>query len=327
MRFTGLVSLPLARCLGPALSRHTAGLVLISTTLILAGCSSAPSSSSAITVAPGLAEQRSAKTSESGLPKGGGIYKVGNPYTIKGRLYIPQEDPDYDQTGIASWYGSAFHGKMTANGETFDMNALTAGHPTLPMPIYAFVTNLGNGRTIMVRINDRGPYVTDRIIDLSARAAHELGFSKQGLARVRVRYAGKAPLDGDDTAERKFLLAQAWHQGQSGTQVASLSGIDSLLDSLGWSVVSYRRKLVEPDGTVQRSGLLGRETLLEVGPFSSRSEAERMCHDLSEYGPAVVEPYDRSSPETTYQVRAGPYRDEKMQTAAESIASAGSDSQ
>src|SRR5690606_33580443 len=106
--------------------------------------------------------------------------------------------------------------------------------------------------------------------DLSARAAAELGFSRQGLARVRVRYAGRAPLNGDDSAERRFLMAQAWHR--EGTRVASLSGIEQLMDNLNWSVSSYRRRLIEPVDTVHRSGLLGRETLLEVGPFATLSE-------------------------------------------------------
>ena len=318
-------SIPLVRHFRSAPLARISILPFTATTIAIAACSSAPSpSSSKAAVSPSVRADSTSTVSSSGLPKGGGIYKVGKPYTIKGRLYVPQEDESYDETGIASWYGSAFQGKLTANGETFDMNALTAGHPTLPMPTYAYVTNVGNGRTILVRINDRGPYVTDRIIDLSARSAHELGFSKQGLARVRVRYAGKAPLDGDDSAERRYLMAQSWYQSE--TRVASTSGIDELLDGLGWSVASYRKRLVEPDGTVQRSGLLGRETLMEVGPFSTRSEAERMCHDLSQYGPARVEDY-HNGPMSAFQVRAGPYRDEKAQSAAERVASARSNSQ
>ena len=109
------------------------------------------------------------------VPKGGGMYKVGRPYKVAGRWYVPREVEHYDRDGIASWYGTAFHGRRTANGEIFDMHALTAGHPTLPLPSYAYVTNLDNGRTILVRVNDRGPYVKDRLIDLSRRSAAELG--------------------------------------------------------------------------------------------------------------------------------------------------------
>lgn len=124
----------------------------------------------------------------------GGIYKIGTPYEIEGEWYYPQEDPKYDNTGIASWYGPKFHGRRTANGEIFDMDLLTAAHPTLPMPIRAKVTNLENGKSVIVRVNDRGPFAKDREIDMSRRAAEVLGFREKGTARVRVQYLGRAPL-------------------------------------------------------------------------------------------------------------------------------------
>lgn len=123
-----------------------------------------------------------------------GRYKVGDPYQVGGVWYVPAEQPGYDEVGMASWYGDAFHAKSTANGELFDMTALTAAHKTLPLPSIVEVTNLGNGRRLRVRVNDRGPFVDGRILDLSRAAAHELGFAGQGLARVRVRYVGPAPL-------------------------------------------------------------------------------------------------------------------------------------
>ena len=123
-----------------------------------------------------------------------GRYKVGDPYQVDGRWYVPAEQPDYDEVGMASWYGDAFHAKATANGELFDMKALSAAHKTLPLPSIVEVTNLSNGRRIRVRVNDRGPFVDGRILDLSRAAAGELGFAGQGLARVRVRYIGPAPL-------------------------------------------------------------------------------------------------------------------------------------
>ena len=144
------------------------------------------------------------------VPKGGGSYKVGDPYEIDGQWHTPREDPSYDRTGIASYYGTAFHGRRTANGEIFDMGALTAAHPTLPMPSYAYVTNLENGRTLLVRINDRGPYANNRIIDLSQTVARNLGLEVKGTGRVRVRYAGRAPLTGDDSQERRYLAGQPW---------------------------------------------------------------------------------------------------------------------
>ena len=114
-------------------------------------------------------------------------YKLGKPYQIDGAWYYPKVDYDYNETGIASWYGPDFHGKSTANGEVFDQNALTAAHKTLPMPTLVRVTNLENGRSIEVRINDRGPFVNNRIIDLTRRGAQLLGFEAQGTARVRVQ--------------------------------------------------------------------------------------------------------------------------------------------
>jgi rare lipoprotein A len=123
------------------------------------------------------------------MPKGdqGVVRKVGNPYKVAGVWYYPKEDPYYDEVGYASWYGKDFHGKKTGNGEIYNMNALTAAHKTLPMPTFVKVTNLENNRTIILRVNDRGPFVAGRIIDISRRGAQLLGFHKQGLTRVRIQ--------------------------------------------------------------------------------------------------------------------------------------------
>ena len=132
------------------------------------------------------------------VPKGGGTYHVGAPYTVAGRTYVPEENPNYQATGLASWYGDDFHGRLTANREVFDLNGITAAHPTLPLPSYARVTNLSNGRSLIVRINDRGPYHGNRIIDVSTRAAQLLNFRASGTAWVRVEYVGRAPIEGSD---------------------------------------------------------------------------------------------------------------------------------
>jgi len=132
------------------------------------------------------------------VPQGGGSYKIGKPYTIRGVRYVPREQPSYDKTGIASWYGEDFHGRLTANGEVYNMHAFTAAHTTLPLPSYARVTNIANGRSVVVRINDRGPFAKGRIIDLSRQTAKVLDFKHAGVARVRVQYVGRAPLDGED---------------------------------------------------------------------------------------------------------------------------------
>lgn len=124
------------------------------------------------------------------------------PYQVRGRWYTPKEQPDYEEVGIASWYGDAFNGRPTSTGERFDMHALTAAHKTLPLPGLVEVTNLENGRRLVVRINDRGPFVDSRIIDLSREAASELGMLSQGVGRVRVRYLGRAPQQGGGTLLR-----------------------------------------------------------------------------------------------------------------------------
>src|ERR1700742_3468946 len=130
------------------------------------------------------------------VPHTAGVYKVGNPYQIDNVWYYPHEQPDYDETGIASWYGPTFYGKYTANGEMYDGNALTAAHRTLPLPVNVRVTNLENGKSIIVRVNDRGPYARGRIIDLSKRAAELLDVVQTGTARVRVTYVGRADING-----------------------------------------------------------------------------------------------------------------------------------
>ncbi len=165
--------------------------------LVLANCSGSGSfgsldprygvSSSARVVAPG-----------EPIPKGGGNYRIGAPYSIGGRLYTPEENPNYRAEGVASWYGEDFHGRLTANGEVFDMHSVSAAHPTMPLPSYARVTNLSNHKSVIVRVNDRGPYSGDRLIDVSVRAANLLGFYGSGLAPVRVEYVGRAPLEGSD---------------------------------------------------------------------------------------------------------------------------------
>src|SRR5512139_3938338 len=140
------------------------------------------------------------------VPKGGGVYRVGKPYTVAGRVYVPEEDPHYSVVGLASWYGDDFHGRYTANGEIFDMESLTAAHPTLPLPSYVRVTNLANHKSVVVRVNDRGPYVGNRLIDVSVRTAKLLGFYGQGLTRVKVEYVGRAPLEGSDDRKLEATL-------------------------------------------------------------------------------------------------------------------------
>jgi rare lipoprotein A len=135
------------------------------------------------------------------VPHGGGQYLVGHPYTVAGHRYYPAEDPSYTATGMASWYGAAFHGRRTANGEVYDMASLSAAHPTMPLPSYARVTNLGNGYSVIVRVNDRGPYHAGRVMDVSSRVADVLDMKAMGTARVKVDYVGPAPMEGSDDSQ------------------------------------------------------------------------------------------------------------------------------
>jgi rare lipoprotein A len=151
------------------------------------------------------------------VPKGGGREMVGKPYSIAGRTYVPSETPRAAE-GLASWYGPSFHGRMTANGEIFDRDSVAAAHTTMPLPSYARVTNLQNGHSMIVRVNDRGPFHGNRVIDVSERAASALGFRQQGTARVRVEYVGRASTNGSDD---RILLASLRTDGQPATMTRS----------------------------------------------------------------------------------------------------------
>jgi rare lipoprotein A len=228
----------------------------------------------------------------------GGIYKIGTPYQIMGSWYYPRENPNYDEVGIASWYGPKFHGRRTANGEIFDMNLLTAAHPTLPMPVRARVTNLENGKSIIVRINDRGPFAKDREIDLSRKAAEVLGFREQGTTQVRVQYLGRAPMY--DSAGRLI-------RGQEPA---------SFISEKPRTPDENKRVAAAPVGQVEKQTLDGRKIAdtpppiagkryaVQVGVFSSRFNAERLKRQLDEITPAEVSEAVING-ETYYRVKVG----------------------
>jgi rare lipoprotein A len=179
--------------------------------LFLANCSSSNQFSAQVDPRYGVTSSPRVVDDGQPIPKGGGTYRVGKPYQVAGRMYVPEHDENYRAEGIASWYGAEFHGRLTANGEIYDKEGISAAHPTLPMPCYARVTNLANGRSIIVRVNDRGPYAKDRVIDLSSRTAELLGYKGNGVARVSVEYVGPAPLEGSDDHK---LMATLRYDGQ-----------------------------------------------------------------------------------------------------------------
>ena len=211
--------------------RSPVTLGLVAAALALAGCAQSPKGNMARSKeyfpesVYGKASPRVVADGED-VPRGGGRYHVGQPYTIAGKTYYPSERKIV-ATGTASWYGSAFHGRRTANGEIFDRNSISAAHPTMPLPSYARVTNLRNNHSIIVRVNDRGPYHGGRVMDVSQRVADALDFKRFGTARIRVEQIGKANLAGSD--DRKLLASLRTdgtpaqfdgYRGGAGTMVA-----------------------------------------------------------------------------------------------------------
>ena len=155
----------------------------------------------------------------------GGIYKVGDPYLIDGKIYYPTEDKNYDEIGVASWYGEEFHGKLTANGERFNMYKVSAAHKTLPLPSKVKVTNLDNNKSLIMRVNDRGPFAKDRIIDLSMRAADLLGFKEKGTQNVRVQYFSSANIfnkNGNVISKKNYLNQEKKYQPNNSKGLYSL---------------------------------------------------------------------------------------------------------
>jgi len=274
------------------------------------------------------------------VPKGGGRYVTGEAYRVDGVWYQPREDPTYDQVGTASWYGELFHGRRTANGEIYDMDRLSAASPTLPMPVYARVTNLENRRSIIVRVNDRGPYRSDRIIDLSRRSAEVLGFRGKGTAPVHVQYLARAPLNGDDSYERRYLASQGWAQfasqgratvpGVVGSIAASTppqpsrqlplvaSGVAPVLRqaaSGGVPQLRWQASTRMPAGQSPREHLGGARLLIQAGSFRSEDNAERATALLGGIAPVDVAPVEVGG-ETLFRVRVGPFTDETEASAA-----------
>jgi rare lipoprotein A len=238
------------------------------------------------------AKELTGSANSSKVAKTKGRYKVGNPYQIKETWYYPAENFKYAETGIASWYGPQFHGKRTANGETFDMNSLTAAHRTLPMPSAVRVVNLTNGRSIILRVNDRGPFARSRIIDLSRRAAQLLGFQRQGTARVRVEIVAdeSRQLNGKLTqSERITGQAVAKQSVQSrplaGNRTASVERFDGDAgrDVLRRSPVTDNRPVVKTVAPTVESKLF-----VQAGAYADFANASRVRTRLSRFGPAWV---------------------------------------
>jgi len=232
----------------------------------------------------------------------GGRYKVGAPYQVAGIWYVPKEEPSYDQQGIASWYGDEFHLKPTANGETFDMNVVSAAHTTLPLPSIVEVTNLDNGKKINVRVNDRGPFVGGRVIDLSREAARQLGYDRQGTANVRVRYVGPAELGPPDAGLRYAAYTQTPAPSAqlpggpipyTGLAAPGAPPVTSTsLPPIGAASPTVQAAAPAPRGLYR----------VQAGAFSDPANARRVADQLYGAGTATVEPVERADGVTLYRV-------------------------
>lgn len=262
------------------------------------------------------------KEAQAPAPPSG--YKVGKPYQIQGVWYYPSEDFNYDETGIASWYGPDFHGKYTANGDVFDQNAVSAAHRTLPMPTIVKVTNLENGRSIEVKVNDRGPFAHGRILDLSKHAAELLGMDMQGTARVRVQVmadesralalqlkGGDAPpiaaapsvaLQAETLAPPKGVKQEAPSKAKSGKPVPpppsapSEAAVASSPAEEDQRLVSQTPVQVAPKAT---------QIYIQAGAFSRYDNANRVSTALSGVWPATIsQVHTKAGP--FFRVRLGP---------------------
>jgi rare lipoprotein A len=246
------------------------------------------------------------------LPNGaGGRYKVGSPYEVGGVWYAPKEEPNYDQEGRATWYGQSHHLKTTANGEVFDRYALSGAHTTLPLPSIVEVTNLDNNRTVQVRINDRGPFKGDALIDVSQEAARQLGFEQQGHARVRVRYVGPAPLGAPDAGLRYSAYTPGLTPSEqlppgptpySGIQVGP---VETPVASQPLAPLAPATPAPLPAATA--GGLVYR---VQAGAFSDPANAQRVVSQLGSAVIAKVEPFQRADGVTLYRVMVDGTADE-----------------
>lgn len=255
----------------------------------------------------------------------GGSYKVGSPYQIMGQWYYPQEDYNYSEEGMASWYGEDFHAKKTANGEDYDMNSLTAAHRTLPLPSIVRVTNMENGRSLVLRVNDRGPYVKNRIIDVSKRAAELLGFKSKGTAKVRVEILPKESLAlkqalVEQDFEPNYALYNAKDEAYSGEvpPPASLQPVDrNYLVGAGASgvqasqpkpatVVVEQKTQPAPVAVVAPSSSGGKKFFVQAGAFSQQELAYRLSAQLKREGTVTVSQVEVNG-NSFYRVRLGPY--------------------
>jgi peptidoglycan lytic transglycosylase len=249
-------------------------------------------------------------------------YKIGKPYQVNGVWYYPKADYRYSETGIASWYGPGFHGNRTANGEVYDQNGLTAAHKTLPMPSMVRVTNLENGRSIEVRVNDRGPFEAGRVIDMTRRGAQLLGFIEQGTARVRVdimpdesqQLAALASRQGGDQVPPPPKAAPAGEVTSGGLPPIAGAKVSpgkaqplapaAQTAQLG-TKVTVPVAAPQPDGRVTQVAVKPTSIYIQAGAFLRQANANQLGGQLKKYGAVRVAPVTVEQ-QRYYRVRIGP---------------------
>jgi rare lipoprotein A len=293
-------------------------LMLVVGALLLAGCSHHDSKSNhgfkSAKLDPFAGNGSPYYKKRGPIPFGGGKYHIGSAYQVAGRTYTPHEQPGYDKTGLASWYGEAFHRRKTSNGEWFDMETFTAAHPTMPLPSYAMVTNLENGKQVVVRVNDRGPFVDTRVMDLSKRAADVLGYRNKGTARVRVRLIGPAPLR--DSNAHMMAMNDAMNNGASLQQIASMSGSENV------QVAAAPKRKIIVDEPIQQAEYVSPDVpaaaggyVVRVAIFHSLENANTAYQDLAGFGPTqIIKAVGANGP--LYRLQMGPLDNERDAQAA-----------
>ncbi len=259
---------------------------------------------------------RAGSYAASDVSSSGGFYKVGKPYQIKDNWYYPNEDYSYDETGIASWYGADFHGQKTANGELYNKDELTAAHRTLPMPSLARVTNLDNGRSLVVRVNDRGPFSKGRIIDVSQRSAQLLGFDREGTAKVRVQVLADESRAIAD-AMRKYgssakIETASARTGESGMANAPLSSVTS--EDLPQAALPGRAEAhsmmatIKPVPEVRQLAVTGQNLIyVQAGSFSVEGNALKLKQSLDRIGATAISDANVNG-QRFWRVRLGPIK-------------------
>lgn len=264
-----------------------------------------------------------------------GNFKVGKPYTVMGRTYYPKETYNYSETGIASWYGPGFHGKRTASGETYSQNELTAAHRTLQMPSLVRVTNLANGRSVVVRVNDRGPFSKGRIMDVSEKAARLLDMTGAGTARVRLdlladesRALAALARSGTTTKgmeiaynEKGYLpiSARGGNNGGANSPTLSDAAYNTAIPPIGNAGEAMMAQEAQnqavsghvnnghfyPNPVVTQEPVVATKLYVQVGAFGQSANAERLAQNLEHIGASHVDPVPYNG-RTLYKVRLGP---------------------